>query len=197
MIHARAVARRREFETEEALAHAAEAFRDQGYGSMSMRDLSTATGVAVGSLYTAFGSKDGLYRAALAQYGQDLGARMQRLLARDGARQSLRTLLLDHVAEVTADPNWPGCLLIGAATERSCHDAEVHAQVRGALAGMSALLAELIRRGQRDGELRAEVDPDDAAELLVMLLNGIRVVGTADPDTRRLTAAVDLALSAL
>ena len=197
VIDTRVVARVREFDTQAALSRAADVFRDRGFGETSMRDLAAVTGVAVGSLYTAFGSKDGLYRAALAQYGEDLGARAQRLLDGGGARAALRGFLLDHVAEVTSDPHWPGCLLVGAAQERLEHDPVVGRQVRDGFAATQRLLAAVIRRGQAAGDLRAEVDAEAAAEMLLLVLQGVRVAGTAQKDRAALSAAVDVALSAL
>ena len=41
------------------------AFRSKGYEGTSVQDLVDATGVGRGSLYAAFGSKEGLYLAAM------------------------------------------------------------------------------------------------------------------------------------
>src|ERR1700709_331625 len=62
------MARNRSFDLESTVAAASEVFRREGYAGASMRDLSQATGLGSGSLYAAFGSKDGLYLAALDQY---------------------------------------------------------------------------------------------------------------------------------
>ncbi|MET8466379.1 TetR/AcrR family transcriptional regulator [Micromonospora zamorensis] len=47
-----------------------EVFRTKGYEGTSMRDLAEATGLGSGSIYAAFGSKDGLYLAVLDLYRQ-------------------------------------------------------------------------------------------------------------------------------
>lgn len=44
------------------------AFREHGFAGASVRDLEAATGVSAGSLYNAFGDKEGLYRAAFEHY---------------------------------------------------------------------------------------------------------------------------------
>lgn len=62
------MARTREFDTDAAVAAALEVFRHKGYEGASMRDLAQATGLGSGSIYAAFGSKDGLYLAALDLY---------------------------------------------------------------------------------------------------------------------------------
>ena len=44
------------------------AFREHGFAGASVRDLERATGISAGSLYNAFGDKEGLYRAAFEHY---------------------------------------------------------------------------------------------------------------------------------
>lgn len=62
------MARTRSFDEEEVLGRAMHAFRRLGYARISIRQLEEATGLTSGSLYNAFGDKDGLYRAALSHY---------------------------------------------------------------------------------------------------------------------------------
>lgn len=62
------MARTRSFDEEQVLSRAMHAFRRHGYARISIRQLEEATGLTSGSLYNAFGDKDGLYRAALAYY---------------------------------------------------------------------------------------------------------------------------------
>jgi TetR/AcrR family transcriptional repressor of nem operon len=63
------MARTREFDTEAAVERAMRVFWCKGYEATSISDLVEATGVQRGSLYAAFGSKQGLYHAALDRYG--------------------------------------------------------------------------------------------------------------------------------
>lgn len=44
------------------------AFREHGFAGASIRDLERATGLSAGSLYNAFGDKQGLYRSAFEHY---------------------------------------------------------------------------------------------------------------------------------
>ncbi len=56
------MARTREFDTEGAVSRAMELFWTRGYEATSVRDLTRHLGIGQGSLYAAFGDKDGLYR---------------------------------------------------------------------------------------------------------------------------------------
>ncbi|SNT55375.1 TetR/AcrR family transcriptional regulator, transcriptional repressor for nem operon [Asanoa hainanensis] len=62
------MARTREFDLDTAVDAAMGVFRAKGYEGASMRDLAEATNLGSGSLYAAFGSKEGLYLAALDRY---------------------------------------------------------------------------------------------------------------------------------
>jgi TetR/AcrR family transcriptional repressor of nem operon len=70
------MARVREFDTEAAVEAAMQVFWCRGYEATSVQDLVDATGVGRGSLYAAFGSKEGLYLAALDRYREQLAAPM-------------------------------------------------------------------------------------------------------------------------
>lgn len=62
------MARTRGFDTEVAVSRAMELFWMRGYEATSLRDLTQHLGIGQGSLYAAFGDKQGLYRAALEHY---------------------------------------------------------------------------------------------------------------------------------
>jgi TetR/AcrR family transcriptional repressor of nem operon len=60
--------RPRAFDETAVLTGAMMAFRRRGFAGSSVQDLERATGVSAGSLYNAYGDKDGLYRAAFEHY---------------------------------------------------------------------------------------------------------------------------------
>src|SRR5690349_23206383 len=49
-------------------------FRRKGFAHTSVRDLESATGLHPGSLYKAYGSKEGLFAAAVAAYNDQVVA---------------------------------------------------------------------------------------------------------------------------
>ncbi len=84
------MARSRSFDEQEILTRAMHAFRRHGYARISIRQLEEATGLTSGSLYNAFGDKDGLYRAAIAHYVD--GFVIARLRAHAGPQATLEDL---------------------------------------------------------------------------------------------------------
>jgi TetR/AcrR family transcriptional repressor of nem operon len=183
------MARTREFDTEAAARRAMELFWTRGYEATSVRDLTQHLGIGQGSLYAAFGDKDGLYRAALECYRTTLAAAALRSLE-EGAdvRSAIRTMLTERV-RIAAEHDGRGCLVVNAACERRI--------VRDVQDASRDALAEVLRGAVERGEVAARRDPDTLAAFLVTFLNGLLVSSKITPDPRTLEPLVEVALAAL
>ncbi|WP_084957884.1 TetR/AcrR family transcriptional regulator [Thermoactinospora rubra] len=192
------MARTREFDTDAAVERAMEVFWRKGYAATSIQDLVEATGVGRGSLYAAFGSKDGLYEAALERYARQSTGRAAAALERDApVREVLRELMLGMVDETVLDPQRRGCLVTNTAVERLPADRTAGRVVGDALDALTRSIRRALCRARERGELRADADVTAMADFVVTALQGIRVQGKAGADRRRLADVVDLALSVL
>jgi TetR/AcrR family transcriptional regulator, transcriptional repressor for nem operon len=192
------VARLREFDTDAAVQAAMTAFRRHGYEGTSIQDLVEATGVGRGSLYAAFGSKEGLYLAAVDRYREQYASPLVDLL-RDGspARDVIREVLVAVVDEAVRDGSRLACLIVSAAVERVAEDSETAKRVRTTTGSLEDALTAIISAGQASGELIGERDPRDLARFIVTTIQGLRVMGPITPDRGSLMAAVEVAVGAL
>lgn len=191
------MARTREFDTEAAVSRAMELFWTRGYEATSVRDLTRHLGIGQGSLYAAFGDKDGLYRAALDQYRATLAAAALRdLEAGDGARAAIRTMLLER-ARIATEGGGRGCLAVNAACERLPHDPATARTVRDMQDAGRDALTDLLRAAAERGEIAPRHDPYTLAGFLVTFLNGLLVAAKVTPDVRALEPLVEVALGAL
>lgn len=192
------MARTREFDTDAALAHAMEVFWCKGYDGTSIADVEGATGVMRGSLYAAFGSKDGLYHAVLDRYRQQLAAPMLAAL-QDGAevRALVRDLMVGLTEQAVADEHRRGCLMVNAATERLAHDPAVARRVRDTVQAMEDALAVALGAAQDRGAIRRDRSARALARFLVLTVQGLRIMGVIDPDRAALLDAVEVALTCL
>lgn len=77
----RARGRPRVFDEAQAREAILKTFWERGYASVSLDDLSLATGMGRPSLYAAFGNKEQMYLVALEQFRQLLGQAVRQLLA--------------------------------------------------------------------------------------------------------------------
>ncbi|MFJ4851654.1 MULTISPECIES: TetR/AcrR family transcriptional regulator [unclassified Streptomyces] len=192
------MARIREFDTEVAVEAAMDAFRTKGYEGTSVQDLVAATGVGRGSLYAAFGSKEGLYLAAMDRYREKHALPLIDIL-RSGApaRELIREVLLGTVDVIAQDGSRRACMIVGATMERISHDATVAAHVRATTTSLEDALYEVIVEARSKGELPAGRSPRDLARYLIATLHGLRVLGAINPDRASLTAVAEVALDAL
>ncbi|MFC5180448.1 TetR/AcrR family transcriptional regulator [Actinomadura harenae] len=190
--------RTREFDTDAVVESAMEVFWRLGYEATSVQDLVAATGIGRGSLYAAFGSKDGLYEAALKRYAERSGAVMAERLDRDEpVRVVLRDLLLALVDETVDDPERRGCMITNSAVERLPRDRPASRVVGSSLDGTAEAVTVVLRRARDRGDLRPDADVAAIADFFVTAIQGLRVQGKAGADRRRLTAVVDTALTVL
>ncbi|WP_062428260.1 TetR/AcrR family transcriptional regulator [Herbidospora daliensis] len=188
------MARIREFDTEAAVEAAMWAFRRTGFEGTSIQDLVEATGVGRGSLYAAFGNKEGLYLAAVDRYRDKYALPLiEELRYGLPARELIHGILLDVVDEIVADGSRHACLMVSAAVERAPHDPEVRVRIRATTASLEDAFADLIgEQGLARGR-----DPRDVARFLMTTIHGMRVTAAITPDRAALTAIAEVALGCL
>ncbi|MFC4118717.1 TetR/AcrR family transcriptional regulator [Nonomuraea zeae] len=190
------MARTKEFDPETALQAALELFWERGYEATSMADLVERLGIARASIYGTFGGKRELYLKALERYLEQHDV-VEPLSQPGPALPALRAFLDSYVAECLADELRRGCMVVNTAVEFGASDPVVSRRVVASWAGLETALASTLVRARAQGEIPAEKDPHALARFLLVLLQGLRVLGRADPDPRRLRDAVDQAMTAV
>ncbi|WP_405020226.1 TetR/AcrR family transcriptional regulator [Kitasatospora sp. NBC_00070] len=129
--------RPRAFDEDETVRAAARLFADRGFDGTSVDDLVQGLGVHRGSLYKVFGSKRGLYLAALRQH---LDHEILPLTTALAAVGHPGTAL--HRAVAAFDGGPAAGLLLLAAAERAPHDPEVAALVAEGLTALERALGD-------------------------------------------------------
>ncbi|MGI5337240.1 TetR/AcrR family transcriptional regulator [Streptomyces sp. CA-181903] len=191
------MARTREFDTEAVVSRAMELFWTRGYEATSVRDLTRHLGIGQGSLYAAFGDKDGLYRAALEHYRTTFAAEaLSGLEEGEDARSAIRALLVERI-RIAVGHGGRGCLLVNAATERLPEDRPTRRVVRDVLGANQDALTDLLREAAERGEISPRHDAHTLAAFLVTFLNGLLVSAKITPDARALEPLVEVALTTL
>jgi TetR/AcrR family transcriptional repressor of nem operon len=177
------MARPREFEVETALERAMQAFWAKGFKATSLDDLCAATGLSRSSLYAAFGGKRALLHRSLDRYEEQGVARIAAALARPvPVREAIAAFVSDLIDGIVAGPGRRGCFIGNCAAELARGDRVTAARVRHSLERIEGLFRDALARGQARGEIAASVDVDVIARFLVAGIQGLRLVGKANPD---------------
>ena len=190
--------RPRQFDMETVLERAIEVFSGRGYHGTSVAELTAATGLAWGSLYKAFGDKHSLFLAAFDHY---VTTRLDLLRARVDTQGSglerLYEALLFYVESSEGETGRRGCLSVTVAAELATYDEAIASRVRSAFLTTERIVVDLVRAGQADGSIRADLDAVACGRFLLCFLKGMRVVGTLAPNRDGLLAALEFATSGL
>jgi TetR/AcrR family transcriptional repressor of nem operon len=189
------MARPREFDEEAVLDSALRTFWEKGYEGTSVEDLVQATGLGRASLYGAFGDKEQLFGRVLERYLG--GAESVTSIAKDEslpAPEILARIMRGRLGETCGRSSPKGCFLLLAGTAGDGPPAAREA-LTASLHQLERLLADVIRRGTKRGEIRGAGDPVALARFLVVVMQGVSASARAGWGQERLRAVVDEALA--
>ena len=149
---------------------AAPLFNKRGFHGCSMQDISAATGLEKGSLYTHFNNKEELASEAFdAAWGETCKARAGNLDQVSGSIEKLQ-LHIDNF--VRKPPFAGGCPLLNTMVDADDGNLALYHKAQEALAAWVALLKQIIEQGQKSAEISGLVDPEAFATLVISLLEG-------------------------
>jgi TetR/AcrR family transcriptional repressor of nem operon len=153
--------------------------------------------VQPGSVYAAFGSKRGLFVAAVRRYMETVSAEAVERI--NGAPSGVRGLrdYFDHLVDAMVDGRrrW-GCLITNSLVELGRRDPELAAMFQQHLANLRTSFAGALARARAEGGLRPGVG-QESADLLVAVVQGMNVLAKTNPGRDTLRAVADSALAGL
>ena len=191
------MARTKEFDPDAVLQKALELFWERGYEATSMADLVAHLGISRASLYDTFGSKHDLYVQALDRYVQSRDPGLVEILSQPGPVLPAVRALVDAYAAESLDGRSRGCMVVNAAVELMPRDPQAARRVEASWDTLETALTSALTRARAQGEIPAGKDPRALARFLLVMLQGMRVLGRAHPEPGRVRDAAAQALSLL
>lgn len=158
-----------------SLSRAVEIFWAQGFHATSLKDLERALDMRPGSIYAAFGSKEGLFNEALERYAeQGLSALEEQLAAYgsplEGLAAYVRSLGGLHDQAIPSR----ACLLVKSLLELGAREPAARDRADALLAGMEKRFIEGFCDAYAAGELLPGSDPTQLGRRLQAEVMGLR-----------------------
>ncbi|MEU0620388.1 TetR/AcrR family transcriptional regulator [Streptomyces rubiginosohelvolus] len=187
--------RPRAFDRTVALRGAMEVFWALGYEGAKLTDLTGAMNINSASLYNAFGSKEQLFREAVALYGSTTGSATARALREEPtARAAVEAMLRGNI-DIFADTGTPsGCMIVLAAANCAHQNRGVADHLAGHRRRTVAELEDRLQRAIVEGELAPGTDIRSVADFYATLLYGLSIEARDGVPVERLRSTVDRAV---
>ncbi len=183
-----AMGRPRQFDESGLLDAATELFWSQGFDETSVEDISRATGVGNGSVYAAYGNKQGLFLAAFERYCERRARFVREVVgsAPGSARAAVRALFQAIIEDCAAQPNRRGCLMINSIAQLSGRIPEVATIGAKTTAAMEEGVAERLAPAMRlgDGTVDEAVLSAHSANIIVVAQGLIQLSRLGTPRSR-------------
>ncbi|MBK8031322.1 MAG: TetR/AcrR family transcriptional regulator [Chloroflexi bacterium] len=169
--------RPREFDRDDVINRALRLFWERGYEATSIRDLIDATGISSSSMYEAFGDKRGLFLVVLARFCAWERERIaQMALAAASPEQFVSGLFgsIEDAVQPTATAQ--GSLAFNTMVEFGTRDPDVTELLLAHHAGITQIVADVLRAGQVAGTVTSQQHPLELAYAIVSALHGVATV---------------------
>lgn len=171
------MARKKEFDRDEVLEKAMEAFWCQGYEATSVQDLVEQMGINRGSLYDTFGDKRALFLAAIAHYNKTAFTKaIAQLEAPDAAKQAIVDYFQNFIEYATNDQQRRGCLMTNSAVELAPHDSTTAGCITAHLQRLENAFYHALVNASEKGEITPKQDLRGLARFLTCNLQGLHVM---------------------
>ena len=157
---------------EAILVAAARVISQRGVRGLRVEEVASEAGVSPPLLYYHFASRQGLIRSALERASDK--APSAALLAQSDATDGYRAVEAALLAELDDDRAVrDNAIVWGEVSASAVFEPELREDVRAVTEKWSATVADGIRRGVVDGSVRSDIDADQAAEMLITLVDGL------------------------
>ena len=169
------MARQMKVAPDEALMSAMLLFWRLGFHGAGTRQIEDETGITRFTLQTTYGGKKALFLKALDHYLDLFDQMMLPRIEAGGLEGLAQFFACGMVPQQMIDQVNNGCLMINSITEFGQSDPEVTTRMDRFYAMMRGSFAKALHTAKQAGDLRPEIDTDEAAELLLGVSVAINV----------------------
>lgn len=163
------------FERDNVVRVASQLFWQKGFHATSTRDLQEAVNMRPGSIYSAFGSKEGLYCESLKDYTVQMKTQIEGFLSSaDTVLGGLRAFVENVVIKTKDCSPSAICMLVKANSEFAEKDSNLYELSLDLTAQFEAYLTQLFTKAINKGELSNTLTAVEYARFFQVQFTGLR-----------------------
>lgn len=155
--------RPRSFDVDAITERALGVFWEHGYEATSLGALVAATGINVSSLYAAYGSKRGLFQAAMGRYEHHVSSALEALAAGSSGLEDVVRFVEWVRAGISSDAQPSGCLFVNTMVEFATDDPQIGEVTQRYRERVRRSLHAALTRAERSGEIKPRTGSTRAA----------------------------------
>ncbi len=166
-------------------------FNTNGYKATSISDITTATGLTKGAIYTHFKNKDELEQETLSYLSSLLFLKLKELVStKITAPEKLRSIFTFFELYISKPPLKGGCPLLNAAIEADDAHAGLRKEALKILTILRGSVVSILQKGIEHKQIKPDIDKDFFATLVIACLEGSIMMSKLernDSDIKRMT----------
>lgn len=186
------------FEWDDVLNKTAQVFVRSGFQRTTIKDITEATGLQPGSIYSAFGNKTNLYTEVIDYYTKRqisfLNACEEQNSTILEALKAFFKLTGDNITSQTPDAH---CLLVCGAYEIPENEKELRYYIQLRLQEVESRIHAMLVKAQKNNEIIHEEDPIELSQFLMTMLFGHRVLTKLQTNPDTINCTIDRVFRAL
>lgn len=190
--------RKKQFDEDDVLERAMQLFWLKGYHGTSVQNLVDYLGINRASLYDTFGGKHQLFMEALDRYKfSNADTLLESFKQMDSVLEGLKSMFMILLQESLEDKQQKGCFMVNTTTELAPHDEIATEVVLENRQKFIRFFKSLLEEAHIRGELDLDKDPEDTAQFLFTLYNGMKVIAKLEKDPAVMQRMLETGLSIL
>lgn len=186
------MAKTAKFDRQEVVDKATKLYWQKGYHATSMRNLQDEVDMRPGSIYAAFGSKDGLFKETLRHY-TDMGLVQIQHLAEQypSPIEALKAFVNAQVVDTQSRAPNGMCMLAKTLGELTEDNQELIDTTKSLLGEIVDEMITLIEKAKEIGELETDKNARELAEHIQIQIAGLRTFAKIKGDKAELEKKIE------
>ena len=187
------MARKIEFDRDNALKQSMMLFWEKGYENTSMQDLVTTLAINRFSIYNTFGDKKALFQQSLQYYRTHVFERLNQPLRNNeiSGKKRIDNYLENFGKHISSRKGNLGCMIQTSTLSEISEENEIQHEISEAFYSLQAILQKTLQQSKEQNEFNSNCEVETAAMHIICSLQGLIVLRKSQKDSQVISAQID------